>query len=299
MSVPGSRSYSGSLVGDGESRAWLQRLSSDGPTRDRAVLELYELLLRAARFEVRRRSAGMPHLRGGDHDDVAQQSADDALVAILAKLDSFRGDSRFTTWAYKFALLEAGVRLRRLAWQGREIPQEAETWSVIADPGGEPPAEAENRELIGALSHAIAHELTSHQREVLVAITLNDVPIDVLAERLGTCALRFTRPRTTPGAGCGRTSLTRGLNSARWATVGQHEAGRFRSGAPGSHPRAGRPGGSATSECFDSLDRYVELELEGADADAVIPGLRAHLQGCSACREDHDSLLAYLRRTAG
>jgi hypothetical protein len=52
-------------------------------------------------------------------------------------------------------------------------------------------------------------------------------------------------------------------------------------------------------ECFDLLDRYVELEFAGADADAALPGLRAHLHGCPACLEDHDSLLAYLSRTAG
>ncbi|HSL63362.1 MAG TPA: hypothetical protein VK874_01780 [Gaiellaceae bacterium] len=47
--------------------------------------------------------------------------------------------------------------------------------------------------------------------------------------------------------------------------------------------------------CFDELDRYVELELAGADADAAIPGLRAHLEGCAACHEEHDSLLALVR----
>jgi hypothetical protein len=52
-------------------------------------------------------------------------------------------------------------------------------------------------------------------------------------------------------------------------------------------------------QCFQELDRYVELELAGADADNTIPGLRAHLQGCPACREDHDSLLAYLNGGAG
>jgi hypothetical protein len=47
-------------------------------------------------------------------------------------------------------------------------------------------------------------------------------------------------------------------------------------------------------QCFDELDRYVELELAGRDADAAIPGMRAHLQGCSACAEDHRSLRAWL-----
>jgi hypothetical protein len=47
-------------------------------------------------------------------------------------------------------------------------------------------------------------------------------------------------------------------------------------------------------ECFQELDRYVELELAGADADAAVPGLRAHLEGCPACREEHDSLIAFV-----
>ena len=135
---------------------------------------------------MRRRGSALPHLRGGDDEDLAQQSADDALVAILGKLDDFRGDSRFTTWAYKFALLEAAVKLRRRAWQGREVPIEAEHWSLIADRGSTPDLDAETSELMSAIQHAIEDELTPRQREILVAVTLNGVPIDVLAERLGT-----------------------------------------------------------------------------------------------------------------
>ena len=171
---------------DPESRAWLERLRADGPERDEALGELRELLLKAARFEVHRRSNALPHLRGGDRDDLAQQSADDALMAILGKLDSFRGASRFTTWAYKFALLEAAVKVRRRAWQGREVPFDAEGWTTFADQRSTPDVEIEAGELMGAVHEAIAEELTPHQRQVLIALTLNDVPIDVLAERLGT-----------------------------------------------------------------------------------------------------------------
>ena len=64
-------------------------------------------------------------------DDLAMQAADDALMAITSKLYTFRGDSRFTTWAYKFALLEPGVKLRRRAWQGREVPLESEGWARL------------------------------------------------------------------------------------------------------------------------------------------------------------------------
>jgi RNA polymerase sigma-70 factor, ECF subfamily len=171
---------------DAESDAWLRRLRAEGREREAALADLRELLLRAARFEVRRRGAAFPHLRGDDHEDLAQQSADDALLAILAKLDTFRGESRFTTWAYKFALLEAGVSVRRRAWQGRELPLEAEAWPRIADPGATPDEDAETGELMRAIREAIEQELTAHQREVLVAIALNDVPIDVLADRLST-----------------------------------------------------------------------------------------------------------------
>jgi RNA polymerase sigma-70 factor (ECF subfamily) len=171
---------------DDESREWLRRLRAEGAEREEALAELHDLLLRAARFEVSRRRAAAPHLRGGDYDDLAHHSADDALVAILAKLDQFRGDSRFTTWAYKFALLEAAVKVRRLAWQGREVPLDAERWPLFADRGSTPDEEAEGDELLSAIAQAIRHELTPHQREILVAITLDDVPIDVLAERLNT-----------------------------------------------------------------------------------------------------------------
>ena len=114
------------------------------------------------------------------------QSADDALMAIMRKLHTYRGDSRFTTWAYKFALLEAAVKVRKRAWHGREVPLEADGWAQLADRRAAPDVDAESAELIAAVCDGIADALTPHQRTVLVAIALNDVPIDVLADRLGT-----------------------------------------------------------------------------------------------------------------
>jgi RNA polymerase sigma-70 factor (ECF subfamily) len=171
---------------DPESLAWVESLQADGPVRDEAIGRLHELLLSAARFEVNRRRAHLPHLRGDDFDDLAHQSAGDALVAVLRKLDDFRGDSRFTTWAYKFALLEAAVTLRRRAWQGRELPLASEAWDTFFTPAQSPQSLTEGGELLSALRDGIAGGLTPHQREVLVATTLNGVPIDVLAERLDT-----------------------------------------------------------------------------------------------------------------
>jgi RNA polymerase sigma-70 factor (ECF subfamily) len=143
-------------------------------------------MLRAARFEIGRRLAALEHVRGESLDDLAQQAADDALVAVLAKLDDFRGKSRFTTWAYKFALLEAGVKLRRRAWQGREVVLEPEAWPSFADPGASTQSGAEAQELLGELQRAVRETLTPRQREVFAALALNDVPIDVLAERMGS-----------------------------------------------------------------------------------------------------------------
>jgi len=168
---------------DPESRAWLHGLRA----RDEdTVVRLHALLLRAARFEVARRKPLLPHVRGGDLDDLAEQAADDALVSVLRRLEDFRGASRFTTWAYKFALYEAAVKLRKRAWQGREVPLEPEGWSLLSSDGLAPEAEAEQRELVETLQTAIEDALTPHQRRVLVALAVNGVPIDVLAERLGT-----------------------------------------------------------------------------------------------------------------
>ena len=173
-------------LADPESREWLRCLRAEGATRDEAVARLHALLVRAARFEVARRRPALPHLRGGEFDDIALEAADDALMSVLARLDDFRGASRFTTWVYKFALLEAAVKLRKRAWQGREVPLEPESWSLFASTGLEPSAEAEQSELLQALQHGIGEVLTPHQRRVLVALALNGVPIDVLADRLST-----------------------------------------------------------------------------------------------------------------
>jgi RNA polymerase sigma-70 factor, ECF subfamily len=171
---------------DSESQAWLDDLRARGRRHEAAVARLRELLVRAARFEIARRRPALPHLRGGELAEIAEEAADDAAVSVLARLDDFRGASRFTTWAYKFALLEAAVKLRRRAWQGRELPLEPESWTLV--PSREPgPAEtAEQGALLAAIQEGIETALTPRQRTVLVALALNGVPIDVLAERLDT-----------------------------------------------------------------------------------------------------------------
>jgi RNA polymerase sigma-70 factor, ECF subfamily len=170
---------------DPESRGWVDELSLPPGARDRAVARLHAYLLRVARFELRRRAGLRGQPAGMDADDLAVQAADDALVAILRKLGSYRGDSRFTTWAAKFAILEASVKSRRRVWQRTEVTLDPEAWQrfACAEDGTE---SVEQSELLHEIGEGIRTRLTPHQREVLVAVTLDGVPIDVLAERLCT-----------------------------------------------------------------------------------------------------------------
>src|SRR3954470_21349426 len=138
------------MPGASASQQWLDDLASSGPARDKALARLHELLLRGAHHEIRRRRARLRDVSRGELDDLALQATADAMVAILAKLHTFRGESRFTTWAYKFVLLEAGVKLRRRSWQGREVSFDDATWPRVADPGPTAQQTLEQSELLDA-----------------------------------------------------------------------------------------------------------------------------------------------------
>ncbi len=168
---------------DPESQELLQALTGSGRAYDDACARLHELLLRAARFEVTRRARS---LKGAEADAIATEAADDALLAVLRRLDDFRGLSKLTTWAYKFALYEAAVKVRRHAWRDRELPVEPDTLASLHGGVPGPEEDVEMRERLGTIAAAIDEVLTPHQRRVLVALAVNGVPIDVLAERLST-----------------------------------------------------------------------------------------------------------------
>jgi RNA polymerase sigma-70 factor, ECF subfamily len=165
---------------------WHLDLSSSGPRREEASAHLHELLLRAARFEVSRRRGTLPHLSAGELDEIAVEAASEAAVSVLRRLGDFRGESRFSTWAYKFALLETAVRIRRRAWRDRELTLDPDAWSSLESLGASPDTSAEHSALLAAIRDGIEHTLTPRQREVLVAVALDGIPIDVLAERLGS-----------------------------------------------------------------------------------------------------------------
>jgi RNA polymerase sigma-70 factor (ECF subfamily) len=182
----GEPAHVGPAGPDPDSQRWLADLRATGARRDQAVARLHALLLRAARFEVARRRASLGDADARELEEIALESADDALMALLARLDRYRGLSRFSTWAYKFALLEAAVKVRRRAWRERELPLPPEGWTRLAAETPSPQRHAEGAELLAAVKAGMAEALTAHQREVLSALALASVPIDVLAERLGT-----------------------------------------------------------------------------------------------------------------
>jgi len=150
------------------------------------VARLHEMLVRIARGEVRRRGLRL-RITGPELDDLAYQAAADALLAITAKLGQFRGESRFTTWAYKFVIFEVSAKIGRHFWRNPGVPLDGEDWDRLPDRFGFDPAwEAEWRDLLAALRRAVDQELSPRQRRVFVAIVLHGVPLDTLVLELAS-----------------------------------------------------------------------------------------------------------------
>jgi RNA polymerase sigma-70 factor (ECF subfamily) len=156
------------------------------PAYEETVARLHELLLRVARGEVRRRR-GQLAIAGPELDDLAHQAAADAVVAVVAKVAQFRGESRFTTWACKFAIFEVSTKIGRHFWQRPTAPMDAEDWDQLPDRFGlDPGRVAEWHDIVAALHRAVDDELTDHQRRIFVAIVLNGTPLDALVIELGS-----------------------------------------------------------------------------------------------------------------
>jgi RNA polymerase sigma-70 factor (ECF subfamily) len=171
---------------DAESEEWLRVLDVDSPDHETGLARLHEKLLLIARGETRRRAAGGP-VGGPELDDLAHQAAADAMLAILAKLTTFRGESRFTTWAYAFVIFEVSTKLGRHFWRHAPAPLDEERWELLPDRlGVDPEAWSESLELSLVVREAVEGTLTDHQRSVFVAVVLDGVPLDALCVRLGT-----------------------------------------------------------------------------------------------------------------
>ena len=171
---------------DEGSRAWVAGLQASGDRHVRCLAELHALLLRVARYEVARRARSL-QIRGPELDDIANQAGDDALMAIKAKVDDFRGESRFTTWAYRFVVFEVSTKLGRHHWRKRSAALDPEAWERMPDVLAiSPENHTEQREILETLRTAIDEELTDLQRRVFVAVVLNHVPMDAYARELGS-----------------------------------------------------------------------------------------------------------------
>ena len=169
-----------------ENSRWVRDLSVAGPPREAACGELYPLLVRIAKSEARRR-APLLELDGPELEDIAHQAAADALMAVIERLDRFRGEARFTTWASKFAIFNVSTKMNRHFWRRREIPYEQEDWARLASRFDlSPDDEAQVRAFAGAVKTAVEESLSERQRLVFVATVLNGMPIDVLADELGS-----------------------------------------------------------------------------------------------------------------
>ena len=170
---------------DAESASWLGRLTSATPAQRQAgERELHGKLLRIALAEVRRRSRRTP-VTGPELDDVAYQAAGDAMLAILGKLAEFRGDSRFTTWAYKFVIVEVSSKLGRHYWRNPPVALDAAQWERLPDRLGlDPHQHAEAASILAEVRHVVESELTAHQRRIFIAIVVDGIPLDALASKL-------------------------------------------------------------------------------------------------------------------
>ena len=188
--APADRTAGGTAVTpprlDPAAAEWVRMLTGSGAEREAALARLHEMLLRAARRELRRRS-GQLQVTGPELDDLAYQAAADAMLAVIGKLGQFRGESQFTTWAYKFVIFEVSAKIGRHFWRSPSVSMNAEDWDRLPDRLGPAPAlESEWRDLAGALRRAVDEELTQRQRQVFVAIVLNGMPLDALTAELGS-----------------------------------------------------------------------------------------------------------------
>jgi len=259
-------------------------LGSASAERDAVLARLHGLLLDVARQEAGRRNRWL-RLSGPDLDDLARQAAADALTAITTQLDGFRGQSRFRTWASKFAMSGVSATAGRRFWQTRTLSLDQEDWDRLSS--GLPPDErAERHELLPALRRAVDEDLSGEQRTAFTAVTLHRVPAAALAAALGSDRNAIYKALFE----------ARRILRARLAATGKDLA--HLPGAPWAGPPwlddllAADPGDAGCYVAFHILDRYAEAELNGTGPERRFPAVAAHLRRCEAFRQDYRGLLA-------
>ena len=245
-----------------------------------------------ARHELGRRRGTLGMINGPEFDDLVHQAAHDAMMNILAKVGEFRGESRFITWAYKFVVFEVSAKASRHAWQRQPPRADDDAWARLSDSlSSQPPAQAEQQELLRVLTDAVASDLTPRQREVFVAVALNDVPIDVLAVQLGSnrnaiYKTLFRRAAQTP-------SQSRGCRAQPAVHPGDPMS---ESRVPSTICCEPRTATRAVTPVNQSSPNTSRSSWPAGTPGGPFPGMALHLRSCPACRADHDGLLEAVRR---
>lgn len=173
---------------------WLHDLKASGELQKTAILDLRDLLLRATLFFFSRNLDDFRNMNRHEILQRAEDCAQEALIAVMNRLADFRGDSRFTTWAYKFAINIALMAARRERWRGKSLDQFSfsdgvptlEVFVTNRSLGQMPDRFAVQNEVSAILREVIEHDLTEKQRHVLMLMVFHEVPMDEVVQRLGT-----------------------------------------------------------------------------------------------------------------
>ena len=162
---------------------WLADLS--GPNQESAIIDLRKILTRGLTYALSRRI-------NGDLESAVDDFVQDSLLRILDKIDTFRGESKFTTWAQKIAVRVAYTEMRRQRWKDISLedllPDESIdfTPSILADPSPDPEKQANQTMYAEMIQEIITQELTDRQRDAMMAIMVGGMPLEEVAKRMGT-----------------------------------------------------------------------------------------------------------------
>jgi RNA polymerase sigma-70 factor (ECF subfamily) len=173
---------------------WIEDLTADRAERDQAIADLRERLKRGIYYYLSRERSDLSDLAPDEIEQMAEDFAQDATLRVLANLDSFRGDSRFTTWATKVAVRIAISEMRRARYKdfsldalstNGDLKTEA-TATVNSTPVDRPEAAMEKQDVLQKINRAFEEALTERQRAALEAVVLEGVPMDVVADKMNT-----------------------------------------------------------------------------------------------------------------
>jgi RNA polymerase sigma factor (sigma-70 family) len=168
---------------------WRDGLRATGAGQEAALTDLRACVYRAARFYVQRHADELGHLPQEEIAAIADDAAQEATLEVLAKLDHFRGDASFPTWASKFGVTACAQMLRRRQWRDLSLEDLPAGWEEhlagMVDPAGQPELMAQRREVMRVLLQVAREELTGRQRDLLGYVLFHGIPPDEVAERLG------------------------------------------------------------------------------------------------------------------